>query len=87
VNVSEALATRMSCRAFLPTPVPEATVRAILDGSTFALLGVTRTDDPDADGLSLEPAAVMATLLAGISRSLPHLPAVAADGTRVPQPA
>jgi nitroreductase len=33
VNVSEALATRMSCRAFLPTPVPEATVRAILDAA------------------------------------------------------
>jgi len=33
VNVSEALATRMSCRTFLPTPVPEATVRAILDGA------------------------------------------------------
>jgi len=33
VNVSEALATRMSCRAFLPTPVPEATLRAILDGA------------------------------------------------------
>ncbi|MCM2310236.1 MAG: nitroreductase [Steroidobacteraceae bacterium] len=33
MNVSEALATRMSCRAFLSTPVPEATVRAILDGA------------------------------------------------------
>jgi nitroreductase len=33
VNVSEAIASRMSCRAFLPTPVPEATVRAILDGA------------------------------------------------------
>jgi len=33
VNVSEALATRMSCRTFLPTPVPQATVRAILDGA------------------------------------------------------
>ena len=33
MNVSEALASRMSCRAFLPTPVPEATVRAILDGA------------------------------------------------------
>jgi nitroreductase len=33
VNVSDALASRMSCRAFLPTPVPEATVRAILDGA------------------------------------------------------
>jgi len=33
MNVSEAVATRMSCRAFLPTPVPEATVRAILDSA------------------------------------------------------
>ena len=33
MNVSEAIATRMSCRAFLPTPVPGATVRAILDGA------------------------------------------------------
>lgn len=33
MNVSEALATRMSCRAFLPTPVSEATVRAILDAA------------------------------------------------------
>ena len=33
MNVTEALATRMSCRAFLPTPVPEATVRAILDAA------------------------------------------------------
>jgi nitroreductase len=33
VNVSEAVATRTSCRAFLPTPVPAATVRAILDAA------------------------------------------------------
>ncbi len=33
MKVSEALATRMSCRAFLPTPVPESTVRAILDAA------------------------------------------------------
>jgi len=33
VKVSEALATRMSCRAFLPTPVPHGTLRAILDGA------------------------------------------------------
>ena len=31
MNVTEAIASRTSCRAFLPTPVPEATVRAILD--------------------------------------------------------
>jgi nitroreductase len=39
VNVSEAIASRMSCRAFLPTPVPEATVRAILDGAKQAPSG------------------------------------------------
>lgn len=31
MKVSEALATRISCRAFLDTPVPEKTVRTILD--------------------------------------------------------
>jgi nitroreductase len=39
VNVSEALATRMSCRAFLPTPVPGATLRAILDAARQAPSG------------------------------------------------
>lgn len=33
MNVTDALASRMSCRAFLPTPVPEATVRGILDAA------------------------------------------------------
>jgi len=33
VNVAEAIDTRMSCRAYLDTPVPEATVRAILEGA------------------------------------------------------
>jgi nitroreductase len=31
VNVSDAIDSRMSCRAFLPAPLPEATVRAILE--------------------------------------------------------
>ena len=31
MNVSDAIESRMSCRAFLPTPVPETTVRAILE--------------------------------------------------------
>jgi nitroreductase len=31
VNVSDAIDSRMSCRAFMHTPVPEATVRAILE--------------------------------------------------------
>jgi nitroreductase len=39
MNVSEAVATRMSCRAFLPTPVPEATVRAILGAARQAPSG------------------------------------------------
>ncbi len=33
MNVSEAVATRMSCRAYLDTPVPEAVVRAILEAA------------------------------------------------------
>ena len=39
MNVSDAVASRMSCRAFLPTPVPEATVRAILDAARQAPSG------------------------------------------------
>jgi nitroreductase len=39
VNVSDAVASRMSCRAFLPTPVPEARVRAILDAARQAPSG------------------------------------------------
>ncbi|MGI9245422.1 MAG: nitroreductase [Steroidobacteraceae bacterium] len=33
MNVSEAVASRMSCRAFLDTPVPGPTVRAILEAA------------------------------------------------------
>lgn len=33
MNVSEALASRISCRAFLDTAIPEATVRAILESA------------------------------------------------------
>jgi nitroreductase len=33
VNVAEAIATRTSCRAYLDTPVPETTVRAILEAA------------------------------------------------------
>jgi len=39
VKVSEAIDSRMSCRAFLPTPVPESTVRAILEAATRAPSG------------------------------------------------
>ncbi len=33
MNVSEAVGSRMSCRAFLDTPIPAETVRAILDAA------------------------------------------------------
>jgi len=39
VNVSDAVDSRMSCRAFLPTPVPEATVRVILEQARRAPSG------------------------------------------------
>jgi nitroreductase len=39
VNVTEAIETRTSCRAFLPTPVPEETVRSILDTARRAPSG------------------------------------------------
>jgi len=39
MNVSEAIASRISCRAFLPTPVAAATVYAILDAARQAPSG------------------------------------------------
>ena len=60
--------------------------RAILDRDTFALLEATLTGATSADQLSLEPAAVMATLLQGVTGSLPHIPTAAAGGSRVAHP-
>lgn len=39
MDVLEALKTRISCRVFLDRPVPEATVRAVLDGAKWAPSG------------------------------------------------
>lgn len=39
MNVSEAIESRMSCRAFLPTPVPAETVREILSQASRAPSG------------------------------------------------
>lgn len=39
MNVSEAVSSRFSCRAFLPTPIPEATVRDILSRAARAPSG------------------------------------------------
>ena len=61
--------------------------RAVLDRETFALLEAISTGVPDGEPLSLEPAAAMATVLAGITRSMPHIPTAApGPGTRVAPP-
>ncbi|WP_419913137.1 nitroreductase [Hoeflea sp.] len=39
MNVSDALTTRITCRAFRPDPVPDNTVRAIIDKARFAPSG------------------------------------------------
>jgi len=60
--------------------------RAVLDRDTFALVEATPTGAAEGDQLSLEPAAVMATLLAGVTDSLPHIPTAATGGSRVAHP-
>ncbi len=61
--------------------------RAVLERDTFALVEATPTGAADGEALSLQPAAVMATLLAGVTGSLPHIPTAAAGGSRVRPPA
>jgi NADPH-dependent glutamate synthase beta subunit-like oxidoreductase len=53
---------------------------ASLDPATFALLRATPAGHADPSVVSLEPAAVMATLLTGLSRSRPHLTRLAELG-------
>jgi len=61
--------------------------RAVLDRETFAVVEATLTGPAEGETLSLGPAAVMATLLAGVTGSLPHMPTVADGvGTRVAHP-
>jgi putative selenate reductase len=60
--------------------------RTILEPGTFAVVEAELTGASDGERLTLEPAAIMATILAGIAGSLPHLPVAAPDGTRVPDP-
>jgi len=59
---------------------------AVLDRDTFALIEATPTGAADGERPSLEPAAVMAILLAGVTGSLPHVPIAAGGGTRVTYP-
>ncbi len=60
--------------------------RAVLERDTFALVEATPTGAAAGEALSLEPAAVMATLLAGVTGSMPHIPTAAAGGSRVAHP-
>jgi putative selenate reductase len=61
--------------------------RATLERDTFALIEATPTGAADGEALAIEPAAVMAALLAGVTGSMPHIPTAAADGgSRVAPP-
>jgi putative selenate reductase len=60
--------------------------RATLDRDSLRLLEVDPTEAADGDLLPLEPAAVMATILAGVRTSLPHIPVAEVGGTRVTAP-
>ena len=61
--------------------------RAVLDRETFALVEAAPTGAAEGERLSLQPAAVMATVLAGVTGSLPHIPTAAPGGSRVAPPA
>jgi putative selenate reductase len=59
---------------------------AKLDPDTLELLEATPAAAAEEASLSLETAAVMHTLLRGVSRSMPHIPAMASGGTFVAHP-
>jgi len=60
--------------------------RATLDRDTLALVEAMPTGAVEGEALSLQPAAVMATLLLGVTGSLPQVPTAAAGGSRVAHP-
>ena len=60
--------------------------RAVLHRDTLALVEAIPTGAAEGETLSLQPAAVMATLLAGVTGSLPHIPTASAGGSRVAHP-
>jgi putative selenate reductase len=64
-------------------------LRAILDPDTFALIEawpVAGPEEVDGAAPSLEPAAVMATLMTGITGSLPQIPTARRGGSRIAHP-
>ena len=69
-----------------PIEYQAPTFRAMLEPSSLELLEASSTGAGEGEELSLEPAAVMATLLAGLRRSMPHLPVAVEGGTYVPEP-
>ncbi len=62
------------------------TFSAALEPGSLALIDATPGGAREGDDLSLEPAVLMATLLAGLRRSMPHIPVAALDGTFVDAP-
>ena len=70
MNVTEAVDTRMSCRAFLPTPVPESTVRAILEAARRSPSG-GNLQPWHVYVLAGEP---LAQLIAAVRSQLPQFP-------------
>ena len=62
------------------------TFHAVLDPATLDVIEATPIGVSEGQVLSLEPAALMATLLAGLRQSMPHIPAASGDGTFVPAP-
>jgi putative selenate reductase len=60
--------------------------QAVLDPATLGVIEATPIGVSEGQVFSLEPAAMMATLLAGLRQSMPHIPAASGDGTFVPAP-
>ncbi len=61
-------------------------LRVVLDPDTFEVVEASASPGTDTPSLSLEPAAVMTTLLTGITRSLPQVPLAAEGGTWIGHP-
>ena len=59
---------------------------AKLNPDTLELIEATATTATEGETLSLEPAAVMHTLLGGVAKSMPHIPAMVVGGTFVAHP-
>jgi putative selenate reductase len=62
------------------------TFSAALEPGGLALTDAIAHGAREGDDLSLEPAAMMATLLAGLGRSMPHIPVAASGGSFVHAP-